>query len=413
MKVTDTKLRNAKPTDKPYKIQIGDNTYLEVLPSGRKVWRMRFINPDTKKDSRFTLGEYPAISQPQARALATEAKKQVKAGVSPVYQRKAQVLQTQQAQQAALRVQANSFESVARAWHASRFDTLGKWKLGHAEKIMRQLEQDAFPLIGSVPVAEVSAPLLLAVLQQVLERGAVESAKKLYQRINSILSYAAVRKLVQHNEAANLKGELPTAVRRHHPYLKPEQIRLFLADLERDEAGEVIKLAILFTLHTLARTGETRFARWDEFDLEARLWHVPAERMKMGRAHTVPLSDQVVGLLERLRLHTQCGYLFVPRGQGKPISENGMLQALYRMGYKGRLTIHGLRATGSTILNTSGWRGEVIESALAHSDKDPIRAAYNHSDYVEERRELMQGWSDYLGALEQGAQVIPIRQGRA
>lgn len=412
MKVTDTKLRNAKPKDAPYKIQIGDNTYLEVMPSGYKVWRMRFLNPDTGKDSKFTLGAYPAISQPQARTLAAEAKKQVKAGFSPVERRKAQARQSQQEQQSALRAQANSFESVARAWHTNRFATMNKWKVGHAEKIMRQLERDVFPHIGIVPVAEVTAPVLLEVVNQVLERGAVESAKKLHQRISSILSYAAVRKLVMHNEAANLKGELPTAERRHNPYLKPEQIRPFLAALERDESGEIIKLAILFTLHTLARTGETRFARWEEFDMGARLWHVPAERMKMGRAHTVPLSNQALALLERLKLHSQRGYLFVPLNQGKPISENGMLQALYRMGYKGRLTIHGLRATGSTILNTSGWRGEVIESALAHSEKDLIRAAYNHSDYLEERRELMQWWSDYLTALEQGAQVIPIRHSR-
>lgn len=412
MHVPDTKLRSAKPKESPYKIQIGSNIYLEVLPNGRKVWRMRFINPDTKKDSRFTLGDYPAISQPQARMLAHEAKQQVKAGFSPVERRKTQALQVQRDQQSALRAQANSFESVARAWHKSRFETMNKWKVGHAEKIMRQLERDVFPHIGIVPVAEVTAPVLLEVVNQVLERGAVESAKKLQQRISSILSYAAVRKLVMHNEAANLKGELPTAERRHNPYLKPEQIRPFLAALERDESGEIIKLAILFTLHTLARTGETRFARWEEFDMGARLWHVPAERMKMGRAHTVPLSNQALALLERLKLHSQRGYLFVPLNQGKPISENGMLQALYRMGYKGKLTIHGLRATGSTILNTSGWRGEVIESALAHSEKDLIRAAYNHSDYLEERRELMQWWSDYLNALEQGAQVIPIRHSR-
>lgn len=411
-KVTDTKLRNAKPKDTPYKIQIGDNTYLEVMPSGYKVWRMRFLNPDTGKDSKFTLGAYPAISMPQARALAAEAKKQVKAGFSPVERRKTQALQSQQEQQSALRAQANSFESVARAWHKSRFETMNKWKVGHAEKIMRQLEQDVFPYIGAVPVMEATAPMLLEVVNRVLERGAVESAKKLYQRISAILSYAAVRKLVLHNEAANLKGELPTAERRHNPYLKPEQIQPFLAALERDESGEVIKLAILFTLHTLARTGETRFARWEEFDMGARLWHVPAERMKMGRAHTVPLSSQALALLERLKLHSQRGYLFVPLNQGKPISENGMLQALYRMGYKGKLTIHGLRATGSTILNTPGWRGEVIESALAHSEKDLIRAAYNHSDYLEERRELMQWWSDYLTALEQGAQIIPIRHSR-
>ena len=412
MNVPDTRLRNAKPSEKPYKIQIGDNTYLEVMPSGYKVWRMRFLNPDTGKDSKFTLGEYPAISQPQARILADEAKKQVKAGFSPVERRKALARQHQQEQQATLRAQANSFESVARAWHASRFELMSKWKVGHAEKIMRQLEQDAFPYLGTVPIAEVTAPLLLDVLSKVLERGAVESAKKLYQRINSILSYAAVRKLVLHNEAANLKGELPAAIRRHNPYLKPEQIRPFLVALEQDESSEIIKLAILFTLHTLARTGETRFARWEEFDLKERLWHIPAERMKMGRAHTVPLSNQTMILLERLKLHTQRGYLFVPRGQGKPMSENGMIQALYRMGYKGKLTIHGLRATGSTILNTTGWRGEVIESALAHSEKDPIRAAYNHSDYLEERRELMQWWSDHLTALEQGAQIIPIRHSR-
>jgi len=174
--------------------------------------------------------------------------------------------------------------------------------------------------------------------------------------------------------------------------------------------GEIIKLAILLTLHCLTRTQETRFAQWSEFDLEAKLWRLTAERMKMKKPHAIPLTPQVIALLERLRPFTgHQPYLFWNSSIGKPFSENAMLQVLYRLGLKGKLTIHGLRGTGSTALNEAGFRADVIETALAHIEKNAVRAAYNHADYLEERRKMMHWWSDYLDGVEQGAQIIPIR----
>ena len=229
------------------------------------------------------------------------------------------------------------------------------------------------------------------------------------------MRYAVTRRLVRHNEADNLRDEIPTADRKHNPHLTAEQIPAFLRAIQSDEtAGDVVKIAILFTMRTLARTNETRFARWDEFDMEARTWTVPASRMKMKRTHVVPLPDQVIALLEKLQpLTGNREYLFFTRSSGKPISENAMLYLLYRIGYRGKLTVHGLRGTASTILNGAGFRGEWVETALAHKEKDAIRAAYNHAVYLEERREMLQWYSDHLDALAAGAQIIPIHRDNA
>jgi len=412
MNIPDTKLRNAKPKDKNYRIQIGGNTYLEVLTTGHKVWRMRYNKPDTKKPAFYTIGDYPDITQKQARNHADEAKALLKGGIDPATHRKQEAERIGQERRAALQARADSFESVARAWHKHRLETLKKWKQNHADKILSSLEDNAFPFIGALPIADVTAPRLLEVIQTVIDRGTIETAKKLNQRINSIMRYAVTRKMALHNEADNLKDEIPTAKGKHHPHLKADEIRPFINAVEDDPAaGEVVRIAILLTLHTLARTNEVRFAKWSEFDMRARLWTIPAERMKMQLTHVIPLSNQAVELLERLRMYNGIyDYLFVTRNSGKPMSENAMLFMLYRIGYKGRLTIHGLRGTGSTILNETGFRGDVIEVALAHKEKNAIRGAYNHALYLEERRDMLQWYSDHLDALKAGAQIIPIRR---
>ena len=415
MPVPDTKLRNAKPQDKNYRIQIGGNTYLEVLTTGKKVWRMRYYHPTNKKPAIYTLGEYPDLSQPRARNEAEAAKKLVKQGLDPTAYRKQERERLERERQTELRAQANSFESIARAWHKHRNETLQKWKPSHAEKIMNLLEANVFPAIGGVHVEEITAPMLLDAVQAIIDRGAIETAKKVNRYLNAVLRYAVVRKLIKHNEADNLRDEIPTVTSRHNPHLNADELPVFIRAVETDTSmGEVVKVGILFTLLTLARTNETRFARWTEFDMGARLWTIPAERMKMRKAHIVPLSNQVVALLERLHQFTgRYDYLFVTCSNNRPMSENAMLYALYRLGYRGKLTIHGLRGTGSTLLNETGFRGEVIEMALAHREKNAIRGAYNHAQYLEERRQMLQWYADHLDALKVGAQVIPIHRKRA
>ena len=415
MAIPDTKLRNAKPQAKDYRIQIGGNTYLDVLTTGKKVWRMRYLKPDTKKPAIYTIGDYPDISQPQARFEADRAKQLVRRGLDPTAHRQQEAVRLESERKAALRQSEYTFESVARAWHKHRHETLQKWKPAHASKILSMLETNVFPRIGSIQITEVSAPLLLEVVQVIIDRGAIETAKKINRHISSILRYAVVRKLVKHNEADNLRDEIPAATSKHNPHLVADDIPAFIRVVEADTSmGEVVRIGILFTLLTLARTNETRFARWDEFDFEARLWTIPAERMKMRKTHVVPLSNQAVALLERLRPFTgQYDYLFVTCSNNLPMSENAMLYALYRIGYQGKITIHGLRGTGSTLLNEAGFRGEVIETALAHREKNAIRGAYNHALYLEERRHMLQWYADHLDALRSGAQVIPINRKRA
>lgn len=412
MAVPDTKLRNAKSQDRDYRIQIGGNTYLDILTTGTKVWRMRYLKPDTKKPAIYTIGNYPDLSQPHARHAADQAKQLVRRGIDPVEYRNQEAERLAQEREAALRQNACTFESVARAWHKHRNETLRKWKPDYADEIMRSLEADAFPALGCVLVADITAPMLLEVIQVVINRGSLETARKLNQRISAVLRYAVVRKMVRHNEADNLRDEIPTIISKHNPHLEADALPAFVRAVESDTSmGEVVKIGILFTMLTLARTNETRFARWSEFDMGARLWTIPADRMKMRKTHVVPLSSQVVALLERLRQFTgQYDYLFVTCGNNMPMSENAMLYALYRLGYQGKITIHGLRGTGSTILNESSFRGEVIESALAHKEKNAIRGAYNHAQYLEERRQMLQWYADHLDALKAGAQIIPIKR---
>ncbi|MEZ5452888.1 MAG: tyrosine-type recombinase/integrase [Thiothrix sp.] len=414
MAVSDSKLRTAKPQEQNYRIQIGGNTYLDVLTTGRKVWRMRFNHPTSKKPAIYTIGDYPDIPLADVGDLAKAAKKLVKAGVDPTAHRKAEKQREEQERIAALRALADSFESVARSWHKHRNETMKKWKPAHAEKIMVMLEADVFPSIGAMNIADVTAPRLLEVVQAIIDRGALETAKKVNRYLNAVFRYAVTRKLVKHNEADNLRDEIPTAKTVHNPHLTVGEMPEFIRAVRNDSvSGEVLKIAVQITMHTLCRTNEIRFAKWAEFDMEARLWTIPGDRMKMKKTHVIPLSDQVMELLERLKPFTgQYRYLFTIRTTGKPMSENGMLSVLKRLNYKGRLTMHGLRGTGSTILNEAGFRGDVIETALAHKEKNAIRGAYNHAVYLEERREMLQWYSDHLDALAEGAQIIPIQRKR-
>ncbi|TXH67883.1 MAG: DUF4102 domain-containing protein [Thiothrix sp.] len=423
--ISDVTLRNAKPQDKAYRLQVGGNCFLEVLTDGVKWWRMRYRRPQTGQQAILDLGFYRSelvekqgtinglanLSLNEAKSAAIEAKKLLKQGIDPQIYQEEQKAKADALHQATLRAQAYSFETIAREWHQHRRDSLQRWKSAkNAEKILHMLEVNLFPELGTLPISEVTAPLLLEVIQKVVNRGAVETAKKLNRWTTDIFRYAVLRKLVAHNEADNLKGEIPAPIRKNNPYLKSDEIGAFIREVEADTGGEIIKLAILLTLHCLTRTQETRFAQWSEFDLEAKIWHIPAERMKMKRAHTIPLTPQVLTLLERLKPFTgHQPYLFWNASIGKPFSENAMLQVLYRLGLKGKLTIHGLRATGSTVLNEAGFRADIIETALAHKEENAIRGAYNHAQYLEERRKMMCWWSDYLNGVEQGAQVIPIK----
>ncbi len=306
----------------------------------------------------------------------------------------------------------NSFETITREWHEKQ---KGAWTEHHAERVLRCMKNEVFPDIGNIPLSEVTAPQILAMLKKIESRDALELASRTLQRCNAIFRYAVQTGRVQHNPAADLKGVLKTRKVKHRAALSRADLPEFLNNLDTYKGNLITQLALKLILLTFVRTRELREAKWKEFDLDRAEWRVPAERMKMGVEHIVPLSSQAVNILQQLKPLTGKSELVFPgeRSLKKPVSENTMLYAMYRMGYHKRATVHGLRATASTILNESGFNPDAIERQLAHIPKDEVRAAYHRAKYLEERRHMMQWWADFLDGLRDKENVVPIMAGKS
>ena len=389
MALTDKAIRNAKPKAKPFKLSDGGGLFLLVQPSGSKWWRYKYRIAG--KEKLLALGSYPLVGLKEARDRHFHARKALDAGNDP-----------SQVKREAKRIAAikyeNTFEVMAREWHQNR---LSKWTPSHAARILKRMEADIFPKLGSRPIADITASDLLGVLRKVEERSALDLTHRLLQTCNQVFSYALVTERVSRNPAAELRGALQPVVKDNHAYLKADELPEYLAKLANYEGNPQTRLALKFLLLTFVRTGELRGAEWTEIDFEKAEWRIPAERMKMREQHIVPLSSQAIKTLRELQPHTG-QWKFVFPNQHKPsgcMSENTILYALYRMGYHSRATGHGFRATASTILNEEGFKHDVIERQLAHGERDKIRAAYNHAQYLPERRQMMQWWADYLDGL--------------
>jgi integrase len=285
---------------------------------------------------------------------------------------------------------------------------------------MRALELHVFTHIGTVPISNVSAADVLGIIERMQDAGKTNVVRKVGRYVSAIFEYAVMRELVGNNPASSISSEYAPYTENHHPILKATQIKQFFDDLGESSSSQTLKIAVEFTMRTLARTEEVRFAQWSEFDFENNLW-IPAKQNRKGnKAHIYPLPMQVIELLSRLRAgHTGVKYLFITNSPFSPMSENAMLNVLYRMDYKGRMDMHGMRGTGSTILNeTFGsllvdkeFNSELIEKALSHGDSDKVRSSYNHSQYIESLRTLLQYYSDYLDALRAGDDVVLTTEG--
>jgi integrase len=267
--------------------------------------------------------------------------------------------------------------------------------------MMFRLEKHIFPQLRNRPIKDITAPELLSTLRVVEKSGALDLAKRLLQVCGQIFMYAIATGRAERNPVPDLRGALKTPVTKNHAYLKAADLPEYLQKLENYDGGLQTRLALKFLLLTFVRTTELRGGEWKEIDLDKAEWRIPAERMKMRDPHIVPLSRQSVALLRELKKHSgNRKYLFP--NQNKPdtfISENTMLYALYRMGYHSRATGHGFRSTASTILNENGFMPDVIERQLAHGERNKVRAAYNHAEYLSERRKMMQWWADYLDGV--------------
>lgn len=390
MPLTDAKIRNAKPGPKPAKLADGGGLYLEVRPTGSKLWRFRYRIAG--KENIFAIGEYPSIGLAEARAEHGKARALVKQGIHPSHNRQAERLSSQVAN-------ANTFEAVAREWISKKSP---RWTAYYLRQVTRFLESDVFPHIGKLPIRTVTSAHLLEVIRRIEARGAETVALLVRQWSSAIFRYAVATLRADGDPAAALKGAIHRPKVEHHKPLSRKQIVDFKDALGKYGGYRTTVIALQLMLLTFVRTVELRKAEWSEFDLEHAEWRIPAERMKMREPHIVPLSRQVVDLLRELRTYTGGrGFLFPNyRSPKECMTATTLNRALERMGFNGKGSIgfsaHGFRATASTLLNEMGYRPDVIERQLAHAERDKVRASYNHAEYMEERTAMMQEWADFL-----------------
>lgn len=405
--LTETAIRKVKPSPKPQRLFDGGGLYLEVAPSGGKWWRQKYRFDN--KEKRLAHGTYPDVSLALARERREEARKLLAAGVDPGAHRKA--MRAAREERAA-----NSFEVVAREWHAKQ---KAIWADSHSDKIMLRLTNDVFPWLGTRPISEITARELLTTVNRVADRGAVDSAHRVLQNCGQVFRYAIVSGRAEHNPAASLRGALPPAKKSHMAaIIDPMEIGGLLRAIDGYSGSFITKCALQLAPLVFVRPGELRQAEWSEIDLAAAEWALPAEKMKMREPHLVPLSRQAIAILEELQPLTGNGRYVFPGGRSprRPMSNNAVLAALRRMGFaKDEMSGHGFRAMARTILDeTLHFRPDYIEHQLAHAVKDPNGRAYNRTAHLAERRKMMQAWADYLDALKGlDIRVVPLRRGNA
>ncbi|GCH18065.1 tyrosine-type recombinase/integrase [Escherichia coli] len=386
MPLNDMQIRRAKPEVKAYTLGDGQGLSLLVEPNGSKSWRFRYRYAG--KPKMISLGVYPTITLAEASARRDEARKIVAEGKNPSEVRKEQKL--------ALRIQSeNAFEKIAREWHQMKS---AKWSAGYASDIIEAFQNDIFPYVGTRPVGEIKPLELLNVLRKIEKRGALEKMRKVRQRCSEVFRYAIATGRAEFNPAADLSSALEVHKSNHFPFLKSDEIPDFLRALDSYAGSRLVQIATKLLMVTGVRTIELRAALWQEFDLDNAIWEIPAERMKMRRSHLVPLSTQALGFLNELKSMTgNYRYVFPGRNDpNKPMSEASINQLIKRIGYGGKVTGHGFRHMFSTLLHEQGFNSNWIEIQLAHVDKNSVRGTYNHAQYLEQRRQMLEWYSKKL-----------------
>lgn len=401
--LTDTRLRNAKPADKPYKLSDSGGLCLLVLPSGSKHWRFRYRIAG--KENVFAIGEYPRVTLAQARTARDQSRELVRKGAHPSHARKTERLEV--ATNAG-----NTFKAIAQEWISGNSP---RWTDYYRGQVSRFLENDVFPEIGNMPIRHVKAAHILAILKRVSTRrtrrgaqGAPAVALLLRQWCSAIFRYAVATLRADADPAAALRGSVIRNKVRHKNALDARSIAKFVHDLESAPCSKPVQIALSLLLLTFVRPCELRGAYWEEFDLEKRLWVVPAERVKMREKHLVPLSQQSIAVLKGLyALDGRRPQLFPNRrSSDRTMSPTTLNRCLERMGYGGYFSAHAFRTTASTHLNELGWNGELVELQLAHQERNKSRKAYNHALHLPERIKMMQAWADYVDGLGQSDNVL-------
>lgn len=398
-KLTDLHIRQASPKDKDYWLDDGGSLRLLIKKNGTKCWRYNYRY--NGKQKTLAIGTYPAISLAKARKARTEAKANLANQLDP------SSLKQELKRKPILSTQ-NTFQVLSMEWWQQRKDG---WSEDHAHRIWKRLSDNCFADIGTKGIAEIHPQDIIAIIKRIEKRDAIDVASRVLNDIRRVCSYAVQMGKLTHNPAAELAGILKVRKVTHRASLPREELPQFLKDLETyPEMGRLLtKLSINLLILTFVRPGELRAARWEEFDIESELWRIPAHRMKMKTDHIVPLSPQCLTLLEQLKPLTGQYELLFPSEKNikTPMSDNTMRLAIHRLGYDGktkgksRATPHGFRATASSILNETGFNPDAIERQLSHMERNGVRAAYtHHARYLDERKEMMCWWANYLDRLK-------------
>ena len=411
--LSDTTIRKAVAKAKQYKLFDGKGLFVLVHPNGSKYFRMRYKLDG--KEKTLALGVYPRLTLAKAREHRLEAQQLLENGEDPGRVRMQQKAEARERRKAAELDTSHTFSKAAEGWMQTQH-----WIGKHARDVANSLKHHACPALGDKPMASISKAQVRAVLLGVQDGGRIETAHRVHQRLRAIFKWAVDRDWCERNHAAELEGILAPVKVTKMQHIPLDEFPEFLRRLEVNEARlhRVTWYALHLVINTFVRTSELKGATWSEFDLEAKLWRIPAERMKIKTAgdHLVPLSRQVVELLEGLHEITGSGELVFPgdRNPKQPMSENTMLYALYRMGYRGRAQVHGFRSLASTLLNESGkFHPDSIERQLAHHERDKVRGAYNHALHLADRQRMMQWWSNKLDSLRRVADVVDLHQVRS
>lgn len=401
MPLTDAAIRNAKPGAKPAKLFDERGLFLIVTPVGGKWWRLRYTFDG--KEKLLSLGVYPDVGLKDARERRDNARKLIAEGINPSESRKAQ--KSAKAERAV-----NSFEVVAREWYAKYSPG---WVEHHGNRIIRRLERDIFPWIGGRPIADVTAPELLAAVQRIERRGALETAHRALANCGQVFRYAIATGRAVRDVSPDLRGALPPVKGEHFAAVtEPKQVAELLRALDGYQGTLTVACALRLAPLVFVRPGELRKAEWVDIDLDAAEWRYHVT--KTDSEHIVPLASQAVAILRELHALTGTGRFVFPgaRSNGRPMSDNAILAAMRRTGIaKDEMSGHGFRAMARTILDeVLGVRPDLIEHQLAHAVRDPNGRAYNRTAHLPERRRMMQRWADYLDKLKAGAEVIPLPQ---
>lgn len=398
IRLTELKIKSAKPADKDYILVDGDGLQLRVRINGSRLWNFNYYHPVTKKRINMGLGTYPELSLALARKMTVEARELVASGLDPKERRDTQL----QIKRAATE---HTFKSMATAWFELKKDSVTP---AYAEDIWRSLTLHVFPDLEETPISQITAPRVIELLRPLEAKGSLETVKRLTQRLNEILTYGVNSGVIYANPLGGIRAVFKKPKKQNMAALHPDELPELMVAIANASIKKTTRCLIEWQLHTMTRPAEAATTCWADIDFEKKTWTIPAERMKKRRVHVIPLTEQALALLKMIKPYSGHREFVFPADRNPRTHCNSQTanMALKRMGFEGRLVSHGMRSMASTTLNEQGWEPELIEVALAHVDKDEVRSAYNRAGYIERRRPMMEWWSKHIDKAATGSLSI-------